>query len=82
MRNKSQYQVQFPPTVKKVIELFDYNREDYNLVDESNCINLTALEDFLIDEYYVVYGSDEHKAIEDVCVKAQAKLLKRGDFNE
>lgn len=78
---KKQYEVKLP-TAKRVVEMFDYNRHDIKLVDESNCIMLTKLEEFIADEFQVGYGTDDYTKIEEACYGAYNKLMKRGDFNE
>jgi hypothetical protein len=81
MRSKKQYEVSLP-TVKRVVELFDYYRHDIKLVDESNCIQLTKLEEFVADEYQVGYDTEDYEKIEEACFGAYKRLLKRDGFNE
>lgn len=80
-KNQLKYMVKLP-TVSRVVEIFHYERHNFNLVDESNVIRLTRLEELIADDYQVQYGTDDYTTIEETCFKAYQKLIKTGDFNE
>lgn len=80
-RNNKKYQVQLP-TAQRVVQMFDYERHDVELVDKSNCIMLTKLVEFIADNYQVSYEDEDYAKIEEACCGAYKRLMKRGDFNE
>lgn len=66
--------------VGQVIDLIQQNEDLF--VDSANCINLTAVEEYIASETGTEYGTDAYSQIEDVVFSAERVLVKRMVYNE
>lgn len=68
------------PTIRMIIDVFNQYKNLF--IDQSNCIMLIKLEEFLANEYDIEYGTESYADLEDGCYKAYLILMKQGNYNE